>query len=57
MLENPEAALHIKEAVEITEKFEPYMQKVSFSDEGPDSWSRRYNKKRPPELFPGAVPF
>ncbi len=57
MLENPEAAIYIKGAAEIAKKFEPYLYEVSFSDEGPGSWPRRDNKKRPPEKVPGAVPF
>lgn len=37
MLENPEAAVHMKEAAEIAEKFDPYLYEVSFVDEAPDS--------------------
>ena len=37
MLENPEAAMHMKEAAEIAEKFEPHLYEVSFVDEAPGS--------------------
>ena len=33
MLENREAAVHMKEAAEIAEKFEPHLYEVSFIDE------------------------
>jgi heme-degrading monooxygenase HmoA len=33
MLEDPEAAVHMREAAEIAEKFEPHMYEVSFVDE------------------------
>lgn len=33
MLENPEAAGHMREAAEIAEKFEPHLYEVSFVDE------------------------
>jgi heme-degrading monooxygenase HmoA len=58
MLKNPEAAMHIKEAAEIAEKFEQHLYEVSFVREVSDSWrSWQDNKKRPPEKIPGAVPF
>ena len=37
MLEDPEAAVHMREAAEIAKKFEPYLYEVSFIDEAPDS--------------------
>ena len=37
MLEDPEAAAHMREAAEIVEKFEPHLYEVSFVDEAPDS--------------------
>ncbi len=37
MLEDPEAAAHMREAAEIAEKFEPHLYEVSFVDEAPDS--------------------
>lgn len=37
MLENPEAAAHMKEAAKIAEKFEPHLYEVSFVDEIPGS--------------------
>jgi heme-degrading monooxygenase HmoA len=37
MLENPEAAMHMREAAEIAEKFEPHLYEVSFVDEASDS--------------------
>ena len=37
MLEDPEAAVHMREAAEIAEKFEPHLYEVSFIDEAPDS--------------------
>ena len=33
MLENPEAAIHMKEAAQTAEKFEPHMYEVSFVEE------------------------
>ena len=33
MLDNPEAAVHMREAAEIAEKFEPHLYEVSFIDE------------------------
>ena len=33
MLENPEAAGHIREAAKLAEKFEPHLYEVSFVDE------------------------
>ena len=33
MLENPEAAVHMREAAKIAEKFEPHPYEVSFVDE------------------------
>ncbi len=33
MLEDPEAIMHIREAAEIAEKFEPHLYAVSFVDE------------------------
>jgi heme-degrading monooxygenase HmoA len=33
MLEDPEAAVHMREAAEIAEKFEPHLYEVSFVDE------------------------
>ncbi|HKZ27041.1 MAG TPA: antibiotic biosynthesis monooxygenase family protein [Rubrobacteraceae bacterium] len=35
MLENPEAAMHMREAAEIAEKLEPHLYEVSFVDETP----------------------
>ena len=37
MLENPEAAMHMKEAAETAEKFEPHLYEVSFVEEVSDS--------------------
>ena len=37
MLENPEAAMRMKEAAEIAEKFEPHLYEVSFVEEVSDS--------------------
>jgi heme-degrading monooxygenase HmoA len=37
MLEDPEAIVHMREAVEIAEKFEPHLYAVSFVDEASDS--------------------
>jgi antibiotic biosynthesis monooxygenase (ABM) superfamily enzyme len=37
MLEDPEAAMHMREAAEIAEKFEPHLYEVSFVEEAPDS--------------------
>ena len=37
MLEDPEAIVHMREAAEIAEKFEPHLYAVSFVDEVSDS--------------------
>ena len=37
MLENPEAAMHMKEAAETAEKFEPHLYEVSFVEQVLDS--------------------
>ena len=37
MLEDSAAAVHMKEAAEIAEKFEPHLYEVSFVDEAPGS--------------------
>ena len=33
MLEDPEAAVHMRKAVKVAEKFEPHLYEVSFVDE------------------------
>jgi hypothetical protein len=37
MLENHKAAMHMKEAAEIAEKFDPHLYEVSFVEEVSDS--------------------
>jgi quinol monooxygenase YgiN len=37
MLEDPEAAMHMRGAAEIARKFEPHLYEVSFVDEASDS--------------------